>query len=944
MLKGLFKSGWKSDSVEKRLRFIADINVSVSANQKILEKLVANDIDTSVRHAALAKISDPQVLYNLWQSHESINKIDDTKNRQYAETAFRHLLQSGKFTEADFKTFLANNPKSNLIIAKYCPLPDIRKEILISLDESEQASIISDIAYSVTRVMVAENIHSIDSLEIARKNLKGRDKNAEKIIKAKIDSFHAKQKLELENTALVRSIREEMEALARYVEWDDRIKVKFFSITKRWDTLDFDPSEEEKALYNEAFTKVSANVKHNLAMTLSQESQEKIVNTLEALCANVAAYPLDKLLSESTVLTDELSDFSWQWSKESEITPYTVNTRERFIRASKAIESAITISHAVRDLRAVNSDEDDRKEVDIVNRHAKAVLLETSRATDNSLWPNDFPALASASEAISEAKSVLNATKDARQEAKDSLDNLHKKINRIFGAAKRGDLGRAQRELASVVKAASSYEGNDRKKLDERIEELTADVTKMGDWKDFAIEPKLIDLCEQMERLPELEKNSSNPSADKLAAKIKKLQQAWKALGNSDISDTHWPRFKEAGDKAYEPCSVFFKQRRAIQRENLEKREPLISKMKELFESTDWDAKPNYKAVEDSLSQIMQSWKKIKDVEHSRGQKQWGNLSKVKDQINEKLDIEYDKNIAAKHSLSTQLEQMLEQDITEQSLDKLQFIQSKWKQIGVTRRSQDQNAWVKFKFTSDAVYQKIQDLRQAKRAIEDEQIEAYKQIHRQIHRLAKSTQDLIKSDKEFETLEEQYKDLPPLPTGLPEKLIERLNKEYAQACDAYAGAKDRLNKAKLDNELETLATKAQLCSELEQLPEQTEQAVITELQDKINSLDISNKETIKRFATRLENARNPDREDYGKARRLLLIECEILLDIESPKEDKDLRLQIQLDRMKQQGIGNSPINTTETMNELKLKWLCTPGAEAKLQKQFDGRFDKLMTS
>ena len=245
----------------------------------------------------------------------------------------------------------------------------------------------------------------------------------------------------------------------------------------------------------------------------------------------------------------------------------------------------------------------------------------------------------------------------------------------------------------------------------------------------------------------------------------------------------------------------------------------------------------------------MQSWKKIKNVEQGSGQKQWESLARIKDQINEKLDIEYDKNIAAKHSLTKQLEEMLEQEVNEQTLEKLQFIQSKWKQIGVTRHKQDQIAWVKFKAVSDAVYQKIQDLRQAKRTVEDEKIAAYKQIHTQIHSLAESTQDLIESDKEFASLEEQYKALPPLPTGLPEKLIEQLNKEYAQACDAYAGAKHRLNKEKLENELETLASKAKLCSELEQLPEQTEQAVISELQDKINKLDLNNKEYVTRFCS-----------------------------------------------------------------------------------------------
>ncbi len=932
MLKSLFKSGWKSNSVEKRLHFIAEIDVSVAANQEILQKLAANDVDVAVQHAAMAKISDPQVLYNLRLSHSN------SESRQVAESSFRNLIQSNAFTEADCKKFLTRNPKSNLLIAKYCPSAELRNEILLNLDESEQANVIGDIAFSATRVMVAKQIHSMGSLEIARRNLKGRDKSAEKIIKSKIDLIHSKQKLDQENAALARSIREQMESLSRYIAWSDEIKVKFFSLSKKWDALDFDPSEDEKALYDPAFIKVSADVKNNMALGLSQENQEKIVSTLEAMCEKVAAHPLDLLLTENTALNDDLSNLRWQWEKESEVTPPSANSIERFTEASKSLEFAIKMGRHVSSLRdARHANEAGNKDESVsAHKHAKAIL----READRSEWSGNFPTLASVSEAVQEANDVLSNVKASRKQAKDALDSLHKRISRLFGATNRGDLGRAQRELAAVVKAASRYEGKDRKSLDERIEEATESVKKMGDWKDFALEPKLINLCEQMEVLA----NSKTPNPDKQAVEIKKLQQDWKALGTSTVCDTYWPRFKDAADKAYEPCSVFFKQRRETQRANLKSREPLVDEMKELFESTDWDAKPDYKSVEESVSQIMKRWKKIKDVEHGPGQKQWNKLSKIKDQINQKLDVEYEKNIADKHALTAQLEQMLEQDVDEQTLGKLQFIQSKWKQVGLTRRSQDQKAWVKFKASSDAVYQKIQDLRQAKRSVEDEQVAAYKQIHTKIHTLAKSTQDLAVSDKEFAALEEEYKALPPLPNGLPEKLIERLKKEYAQACNAYDGAKQRLDQAKLDKELDVLATKAQLCAELEQLPEQAEPSEVSALQDKINNLELSNKRYRKRFSKRLEKARDTDRASYTSARRMFLIDCEILLDVESPEEDKNLRLQTQLDRMKQQGIGQAVANAAEEMEELKIQWLCMPGAEVALQKQFDERFKKLVAA
>ena len=208
--------------------------------------------------------------------------------------------------------------------------------------------------------------------------------------------------------------------------------------------------------------------------------------------------------------------------------------------------------------------------------------------------------------------------------------------------------------------------------------------------------------------------------------------------------------------------------------------------------------------------------------------------------------------------------------------------------------------------------------------------------------LAKSTQDLSVSDKEFEALEAKYKDLPALPSGLPEKIKERLDKEYAQACNAYDGVKERLDRAKADSEIATLASKAQLCAELEQLPEDAEETLVSELQDKINSLELTNKSFAKRFAKRFDKARETDRESYNTARRMLLIDSEILMDIDSPKEDKDLRLKTQLDRMTQQGIGHATTSASVTIDELNIEWLCMPGAEAGLQKQFDERFEKLL--
>lgn len=925
MIRGLFKPAWQSDSVEKRLNTILELDVLLAENQTIFENLAANDVDAGVRHAAMGKILEPQILFDFWQSHP------DTNSRQIAETAFGNLIHSRcAFSEAEFKDFLGKNPGAMLAIAKNCPHATLRNELLLSLDEAEQAKHIADVAFSDTRSVMAHNICDLTALEIARKNLRGRDKNAEKIIKAKIDALHAKLKTELENAELAKSLREKMEVLAGHEEWREETKTQFSVYSKRWKALEFEPSDDEKQRYHKAFCTVDADVKHNLALTNSRIQQEKIVATLEAKCLEISGYSLDKLLTQSLSLADELSNLSQQWSNESEIFPHTLTTSERFIKASKAIEAALSLTQSVNTARE-NQDAVNPKPI---HKQAQAIVL----AAKSSDWPDSHPPLIAASEAILEAELLISNSEKECKQAIVKLEKLHIKINRILGTTKRGDIARARRELTSAVKAANHYAGTDRIRLDERLQEATDAVKKMGDWKDFATEPKLIELCEEMERLAKI----TQPNGDKQAAKITKLQQVWKALGSSDVADKYWPRFKEAADTAYEPCAAFFKQRRSTQRENLKQREPLIAQMKQLFEATNWDDQTDYKSVEEKLRQIMQAWQKIKNVEQGSGQKQWLKFSKIKEKIYEKLDLEYDKNITLKNSLIEQLEQMLEQDIGEQSLGKLQLIQSKWKQIGLTRRKQDQAAWKKFKLTSDAVYGKIQGLRQAKRADEDEQISAYTQICKQIMALAKSAQDLAQSDKEFETLEQSYKELPALPRDLPEKLIERLSKDYDRACQSYAMSRTRVQKAQLDQQFEILRQKAQLCAELEQLPVDVSSDAVQQLLHKIDALELANKDTAKRFAERLSKARDRNREGYSKARQTLLIEAEILMDIESPKEDRAVRMQIQLDKMKSKGIGHALIDKSKAIKDLNLNWLCMPGAEADLQNQFDKRFGQLL--
>ena len=156
----------------------------------------------------------------------------------------------------------------------------------------------------------------------------------------------------------------------------------------------------------------------------------------------------------------------------------------------------------------------------------------------------------------------------------------------------------------------------------------------MNDWQSFAIEPKLIELCEAMEKLI-----SDDAKPDKKAKLISTLQNQWKELGHADVSDTHWDRFKLAADQAYEPCAVFFEERKATQKANLALREPLIGKVETLYQETDWSDSPDWKQIDRELRDISNDWRAVKNVEPNAGKKQWQKFSAAKQLVLDKFDV-----------------------------------------------------------------------------------------------------------------------------------------------------------------------------------------------------------------------------------------------------------------------------------------------------------------
>jgi exonuclease SbcC len=923
MLNDIFSNDWQSEDPKKRLQALAKLKSKNSDNQEVLSKLVVEDPDFDVRAAAILKMNHAYLVHQISLSHT------DESTRAEADSRLHTLLgPKSELTEENFRALLEEYPSISPVILKFSPISVMRTELLDKLSLDEQCKLIGDIEYSETRQTIADKLESTEHLELARKLLRGKDKNAEKIIKAKLDVLHAQQKADQDNRVAAQEICEKVEHLAEH-QWQTDDKTKYAVWCQRWKALEAPADEDLNRRFKTASAVIDEKIRQQSVVLESFEGEAQLAQNLYNVCLQTAPLSLQELANEKLSIITKLNHALKEWARLTQISTPTAEVSEQFLAAERALLSAIEF---------LNSEQFNVL-IEDASQASPASLKLMAKVVDATSWPILYGELAALVEADARLTELAEQQATSKQQNTDKLDKLHKRIHRLLGTNKRGDLEVAKRELTAAQKAALKFSGKDKTALDERLEQASEAVQKMSDWKDFVTAPKYLELCEAMEALVDRKAH-----ADKLSADIAELQKAWKALGHAECADQYWERFKTAGDKAYEPCAVFFKQRRELRSKNLQAREPIVQNMRELFETTDWDGSPDYKAVEAQLQSIHSAWQKIKDVERGPGQKQWKRLSKLKAKVYEKLDEVYDANIELKNQIILQTLGMLETDVKEESLGKLQLFQSRWKQVGVTRRKQDQAAWKNFKKASDQVYEKIQGVRNVKRAVEDDKINAYRNISRAIQQLAKTANNLAEADSTFDQLLTDYQAMPPLPVNLPEKLIKGVESDFRRSSDAFNKARDRIKKSGRAKIFDALANKATLCGQLEAAAVKGDAIAIEELQGAIGDIVITNKELHTRFEQRLAVALEKDRVQADQDRRLLCVDLEILLGANTPAEDAGLRMKIQLERMKKKGFGHGQAQTADVLKQLKIDWHCLPGAEPKLQDKLNQRFNKLVDS
>ncbi len=560
------------------------------------------------------------------------------------------------------------------------------------------------------------------------------------------------------------------------------------------------------------------------------------------------------------------------------------------------------------------------------------------------------------------SETAVKSTINKVQEFINEQDKKQEKLKADFQSRQRHISALIKKANDAINNGASNQAAGIRRTLDEKVkglensptpklpkylaaqlEQLDAELEKLLDWKNYAVAPKKQQLIEQMETLVG---SQENPEA--VATKIKRLQAEWKGLSKGDNDEALWEKFHQLSQTAYEPCKKYYDDLSVIHGDNLVKREGLIKQLQDYVstvllsgnnaadtadqaeknvESNELQShKIDWVAVQTLIATAKKEWHSYAPVQYSANKPAQKAFDTVIDSIQKQLNQQYLSNCEKKQLLVTAAEKLVDSEDINAAINKVKGLQAEWKLVGLTARKDDQKLWKTFRASCDAVFEKRQQKSNEFKAELGENKQKALDIISALEELLKQESLLSIADKANE-LKDSFKQV----GSLPKADANKINQRYNKACENYElkltqerqslkeqkwlAILEAANKTRLyhlaDNETEKAKLYDDACSFIDGIDTWPK-----------NSKTIIKEQLAADYSTAIKDVAQNER-----ALRVLCIRAEIISGKETPDEDKNLRMEYQVECLKS-GFGQASSagdgTKNDELNALIFDWLVVP--------------------
>ena len=595
------------------------------------------------------------------------------------------------------------------------PRASLRKAQLEQLNRSpDQATLASLAIDGVTadiRLTAARQLTDEAQLQAVQKQAKGRDKGVYQAVKQALQAQREEQERQARVHQTIATLIQNADEQSRS---DDTslYEARLDALQSQWREVEAHASAEQVQQFLEAIhrcrARLDAMARERAEAQRHQEQKYQREATLELLTTTLAqlretASDTPPSLASLDALLKTQENRWLEATRDTDVGKQEQKTYETHMLALRNYLAALRrLSQAQDSVQALTEtpDHDPATDGDVQAR-AKALLEEIS-------WPEDFSAPSELGRLRKLAgKKPAPASQSADQQAQDDLARqLSASLEKLERALDAKQFRESKQLLKTAQNQFRALDQKHSKRFQARMQLLTGQFRELSDWQGFVTEPKQISLCEQMEYLAQ---QPMDPEAK--AERIKELQAEWRALGGSS-DRTLWTRFKEASDRAFEPCKAYFEAKSGLKQVNLEKRKAICAELSSFLDKADWN-NIDWKGAERIHQTARQEWKAAWPVEFRDNRPLQKQFDALLGELESKLDAERQRNEALKREIVDKAQALIRHEPLSDAMHQAKALQAEWKAVGITRRREDRKLWQAFRKACDQIFARRDEQRTA---------------------------------------------------------------------------------------------------------------------------------------------------------------------------------------------------------------------------------------
>ena len=795
-------------------------------------------------------------------------------------------------------------------------------------DEDALVDIAIGAEHASVRAAAAERVHTPEPLRRLLKGVRDKDRGVARLARERLDSIEGRAR----NAVAADRILQEAEAL---VDQPGHILTAAVEIDRRWKALALSDDAARRARWEDIGRRIQqrfdreldeqrahAQFEHRLDAWLDALQDEQAVTALPALREQWNTLRAEAASSEDKPALARLEQAGRQIAQWEQAAP-ALAAAEALVLEAEQLASGTPIDDAQLPARW-----------QAIELAARTPAL--TRRFEAALLVIDQRRLA-----------VIRAS---QQEQTAARHELHTVLHEAEQALAAGHLQEA-RAATDRTRALKLLAGQLPKPTVQRLSRVVQQLVELERWQQFGQQTARVQLCERAEALLQ---RALRPAS--LAREVQQLRGEWKKLDEAveekrgSVPKALWDRFDGACERAYAPAARHFAEQTALHNQARKQRDEFIAAAA-AHAATLVGETPDWRAIERWLRETESAWrdKALGSVEPVAWKKLDARLREAVAPARDALQAAGAQARQARESLIAEADALGAKAAERDTPTRVKELQARWQANAksfVLPQRDERALWEKFRGACSAVFEARTGSRKAEEDRRRTQRRAFEALAGELEKLAQSTDaDDATLRSARHDLQEQWKMAVAEHGPAPAALEARFRSARVQADQAKKGQARAAEAAAL----QTLLAKERLCEEADALAAAEgapEPAVVESLRERWAALPPLPAEWELKLGARRdaalevhgdEDARYDHAERVKESvavRRDALLELELTLGMESPRDLQPQRLAVQVkilrDRFKRTTGGDSAL-------QILLNWCALPGSADARDQQRAGK-------